>query len=125
MSRPYRFHMTVHRASRAHAELNKLVQGRPHLPLHPPKRLLASALLASGANPPAHPPLAWSRTRLLQRQNPSAWYEQPDYPLPMTGQRITHNHVAAFAAITFFEGQVRPLARTRLRRIAQPSSTND
>jgi hypothetical protein len=45
----------------------------------------------------------------------AAWYEDPDYPLPMSGQRITHNHVTAFAAVTFFEGRVRPLQRTRRR----------
>jgi hypothetical protein len=35
--------------------------------------------------------------------------------LPVEGQRITHNHVTALAAITFYEGAVRPLARTRRR----------
>ena len=48
-------------------------------------------------------------------ENISAWYEDPSYPLPMFGQRITHNHVNAFAAITLFEGQLRPLTRTRRR----------
>jgi hypothetical protein len=43
------------------------------------------------------------------------WYEDPSYPLPMAGQVITHNHVSAFAAVTLFEGQIRPLARTRRR----------
>ncbi|GAA1838728.1 hypothetical protein ACFFOM_18115 [Microlunatus capsulatus] len=44
-----------------------------------------------------------------------AWYEDPRYPLPLVGQRVTHHHVNAFAAITLFEGDVRALARSRRR----------
>lgn len=45
----------------------------------------------------------------------ASWYEDPKYSLPLSGQRITHNHVNAFAAITYFEGRIRPLARIRRR----------
>ena len=45
----------------------------------------------------------------------AAVYEDAAYPLPMTGQQITHNHVSAFAAIAYFEGRLRPLAQTRRR----------
>ncbi len=48
-------------------------------------------------------------------QRIAATYEDPDYPLPMTGQRITHNHVTAFASIAYFEGRLRPLTQTRRR----------
>ena len=48
-------------------------------------------------------------------QRIAAWFEDRKYPLPMSGQRITHNHVAAFAAVTYFEGEVRPLAQIRRR----------
>lgn len=51
--------------------------------------------------------------RLVQRI--AATYEDPDYQLPMEGQRITHNHVVAFAAVTLLEGRLRPLNRTRRR----------
>ncbi|WP_433727110.1 hypothetical protein ACQP2Y_11515 [Actinoplanes sp. CA-051413] len=52
-------------------------------------------------------------------QTIAANYEHPGYALPMTGQRITHNHVTTFAAITDLEGEVRPLNRTRRRRQKQ------
>ena len=42
----------------------------------------------------------------------------PAYALPMSGQRITGNHVMAFAAIAYFEKEIRPLSRTRRRRQA-------
>lgn len=48
-------------------------------------------------------------------ENISARNEMPDYPLPCEGQRITHNHVNTLAAITLFEGSVRPLAQNRRR----------
>lgn len=115
MSCPYRSHMTVHRGSRAQAELEKLLQGRPNFTVHTPKGLVASALWDYGEDALAERALAMSEEQRVKIDKISAWYEQPDYLLPMTGQRITHNHVAAFAAITFFEGQVRPLARTRRR----------
>ena len=46
--------------------------------------------------------LAISEEERIEICNISAWYEIPDYQLPMTGKHITHNHVSAFAAITFF-----------------------
>lgn len=52
---------------------------------------------------------------LLRVQAIAAHYEEPAYPLPVEGQRITHNHVSALAAVTFFEQELRPLARTRRR----------
>ena len=59
--------------------------------------------------------LAMSDAELQLIQNIAAHYENPEYPLPAEGQRITHNRVHPLAAITFFEGQVRPLARNRRR----------
>jgi len=47
----------------------------------------------------------------------SAVYEDPDYPLPVAGVRISHGHVDALATIAYFEGSLRPL--TRVRRRAQ------
>lgn len=59
--------------------------------------------------------LAMSDKDLRSIRRIAAWYEDPDYPLPVEGQRVTHNHVMAFAAVTFYEGEVRPLARNRRR----------
>jgi hypothetical protein len=80
-----------------------------------PPRLIASALWDYGEDALAHRALRMSEEESGQIDRISAWYEMPDYPLPMTGQRITHSHVAAFAAITLFEGAIRPLARTQRR----------
>lgn len=44
-----------------------------------------------------------------------AVYEDPAYPLPVPGQRITHRHVCALAAVVYFEGRLRPLARPTRR----------
>ena len=41
-------------------------------------------------------------------------FNDPSYPLPLQGQRITNGHVTAFAVVTYFEG-LRPLARNRRR----------
>jgi hypothetical protein len=47
-------------------------------------------------------------------QRVATTFQDPTYPLPLTGQRITHGHVTAFAVVTCLEG-LRPLARTRRR----------
>jgi hypothetical protein len=95
----------------------ELLKPRPRFSVSTPKRLIASALWDYGEDALAERTLTMSETDRLQIETISAWYELPDYPLPMTGQRITHNHVAAFAAITSFEGSVRPLARTGRRPV--------
>jgi hypothetical protein len=95
--------------------LAELLKPRPRFSVHTPKRLIASALWDYGEDVLAQRALGMSEEERLQVDMISGWYEMPDYPLPMTGQRITHNHVAAFAAVTLFEGAVRPLARTRRR----------
>lgn len=59
--------------------------------------------------------LAMSEDDLRVVQRIAATYEDPTYPLPFEGQRITHNHVNAIAAVAFFEGRLRPLAQTRRR----------
>ena len=95
--------------------LSELLKPRPRFSVHTPQQLIASALWDYGEDALAMRALEMSETERAQIDTISAWYEMPDYPLPMTGQRITHNHVAAFAAITLFEGAVRPLARSRRR----------
>ena len=59
--------------------------------------------------------LVMSDADLRSVQAIAANYEDPAYPLPVAGQRITHNHVNALAAITYFEKGIRPLTRTRRR----------
>jgi hypothetical protein len=106
--------------------LSELLKPRPGFSVHTPQRLIASALWDYGEDALARRALDTSEQERAQIETISAWYEKSDYPLPMTGQRITHNHVAAFAAITSFEGTVRPLTRTRRRPAKdRPTDFND
>jgi hypothetical protein len=95
--------------------LGELLKPRPRFSVQTPKRLIAAALWDYGEDALAPRALEMSEEERLQIDTISAWYESPDYPLPMSEQRITHNHVATFAAVTLFDGAVRPLARTRRR----------
>lgn len=100
---------------RSRAELRKLLRGRRDFQVHFSKNLVAASLWDYGEDDLASRALAMSDADLASIQAIASWYEDPDYPLPIEGQRITHNHVTALAAITFHEGAVRPLARTRRR----------
>jgi hypothetical protein len=97
------------------AELKKLLRGKSNFKVLTSKSQVAAALWDYGEDALAARAIGMTDDELDSIENISAWYEDPDYPLPMTGQRITHNHVSAFAAITLFEGRARPLERTRRR----------
>jgi hypothetical protein len=96
----------------AESGLQRLLQPRPNFQVHTPRHLIASALWDYGVAELANRALVMSEQDRQGICRIEAWYESPSYPLPMPGQRITHDHVSAFAAITFFEGKVRPLAQT-------------
>jgi len=96
-------------------ELDRLLRGRPRFSVETPKMVIARTLWDYGEDALAERALVMSEEERAKINKISAWYEMPEYPLPMAGQRITHGHVAAFAAVTLFEGEVRPLARTRRR----------
>jgi hypothetical protein len=100
---------------KARAELWKLLLGRPGVRVHFSRSQVAASLWDYGEDDLATRSLAMSDADLARIQAIASWYEDPNYPLPIHGQRITHNHVTALAAITFYEGAVRPLARTRRR----------
>ena len=95
--------------------LGELLKPRPQFTVHTPKALVASALWDYGEDGLVPRALVMSEDDRRRIDRISAWYEMPDYPLPLDGQRVTHNHVVALAAITLFEGGVRPLARNRRR----------
>jgi hypothetical protein len=97
------------------AELKRLLRGKPNFRVHTSKSQVAAALWDYGEDELAARAMGMTDAELASVENISAWYEDPEYPLPMSGQRITHNHVNAFAAVTLFEGRVRPLAQTRRR----------
>ena len=67
--------------------------------------------------------LAERALRIPELELPDLWvtaatYYDADYPLPVTGRRITLGHVVAFAAMNHLEGSLRPLARQRRRPAA-------
>jgi len=100
---------------RAVAERTRLLQGRPNFSFWFSKSQVAASLWDYGEDAAAACALAMSDDDLAGIQNIAAWYHDPSYSLPLTGQRITNNHVVAFAALTYFEGEVRALSRTRRR----------
>lgn len=93
----------------------RLMQSRPNFQMYFSRSQVAASLWDYGEDVLADQALDLIDEDLRRVQAIAADYEDPSYPLPVTGQRITHNHVTAFAAITFFEGQIRPLKRTRRR----------
>lgn len=94
--------------------LAELLRGRPQFHVFTTRSQVAAALWDFGEDDLAARAIALSDDQMLAVERISAWYEHPGYPLPVTG-RITHRHVGALAAVTLFEGTVRPLARTRRR----------
>lgn len=97
------------------SELRRLTKGRPSFRVHFSKSAVAASLWDYGEDELADRALMMSDADLLSVQAIAAHYEDPAYPLPIVGQRITHNHVTALAAITYFEEEIRPLARARRR----------
>ncbi len=83
--------------------------------MHFSKSAVAASLWDYGEDDLADRALAMSDADLLSVQGIAANYENPAYQLPILGQRITHNHVTALAAITYFEQDIRPLTQTRRR----------
>lgn len=99
------------------SELRRLMKGRPNFRVHFSRSAVAASLWDYGEDDLADLALAMSDADLLNVQAIAAHYEDPAYPLPLQGQRITHNHVSALAAITYFENEIRPLSRTRRRSV--------
>ena len=95
--------------------LPELLAPRPHFDVRLSRRLVAQALWDHAEDELCARALRMNERELADINRIAAWYEHPDYPLPLVGQRTTHNHVAAFAAITLYEGRIRPLEQTRRR----------
>lgn len=97
------------------SEFARLLQPRPRFTVHFSASQVAASLWDFGEDALAAKAVQMSDSDLLSIRSIAAWYEDPDYPLPVHSQRITHNHVTALAAVTWFEGGLRPLARERRR----------
>lgn len=91
------------------------MQRQPNFRVVFSKSLVAASLWDYGEDEHADRALAMTDADVTNLQSIATWFEDSSYPLPMSGQRITGNHVIAFAAIMFFEGSLRPLHQTRRR----------
>jgi len=91
------------------------MKGRPNFKVHTSASMVATCLWDCGEDHLADRALAMSPGDLAAIQRIEAVYEDPNYPLPVGGQKITHRHVSALAAVAYFEGSLRPLARSRRR----------
>lgn len=103
------------RATQGESELGRLLAGRPNFKVHFSKSQVSASLWDFGEDKLAERALGMGDSDLLSIQAIAAWYEDPTYVLPVEVRRISHLHVTALAAITYFEGAIRPLARTRRR----------
>jgi len=91
------------------------MKGRPNFQVRSSPSLVAACLWDCGEDALADRALAMTADDLAAIQRIEAVYEDPSYALPVEGQRITHRHVSALAAVAYFEGSLRPLARARRR----------
>ena len=76
---------------------------------------MAASLWDYGEQEMSHRALQMTDADLRHIQAIAATYEDPAHALPVAGQHVTHNHVTALAAITYYEGEGRELTRTRRR----------
>ena len=91
------------------------MKGRSNFRVDVSPRTIAASLWDCGEDALADRALAMSSDEHAAILRIQAVYEDPTYPLPVAGQRITHRHVSALAAVAYFEGTLRPLAQARRR----------
>jgi hypothetical protein len=96
-------------------DVREAMKGRANFSVHTSISMIAACLWDCGEDELAERALAMSADDHAAIQRIQAVYEDRNYPLPVEGQRITHRHVAALAAVAYFEGSLRPLARARRR----------
>ncbi len=95
-------------------DVRQAMKGRPNFSVRFSRSMVAVTLWDFGEDNLVERALAMSDADLAAVQRIAAVYEDTSYPLPREG-RIAHMHVSAFAAIAYFEGSLRPLARARRR----------
>jgi hypothetical protein len=96
-------------------DVREAMKGRPHYRVGTSSRMIAASLWDCGEDALAERALAMTPDEHAAIERIMAVYEDRTYPLPVVGQRITHRHVMALAAIAYFEGRLRPLAQARRR----------
>jgi hypothetical protein len=95
-------------------DVRRAMEGRPNFRVSFSRNTLAMCLWDFGEDALVERAFGMSDDDLAAVQRIAAVYEDGEYPLPREG-RIAHMHVSAFAAIAYFEGSLRPLARDRRR----------
>lgn len=95
------------------------MKGVHNFRVHTSPTMIASCLWDCGEDDLAERALTMTPEEHAAIQRIEAMYEDSNYPLPVEGQRISHRHVTALAAIAYFEGRLRPLAQTRSRPTKQ------
>jgi len=98
-------------------DVSLAMQGRPNFHVYFSRAMTAVSLWDYGEDALVDRALRMTDDDLAAVQRIAAVYEDPGYPLPVVGQRITHHHVNALAAIAYLEGRLRPLAQTRRRPV--------
>lgn len=96
-------------------DVRRAVEGRPGFRVFTSRGNVAAALWDFGEDDLAERAARMADDELAAIERISAVYEDPGLPLPVISKRITHDHVAALAAVAYFEGRLRPLARDRRR----------
>jgi hypothetical protein len=89
----------------AAVERRRLMRGRLNFKVNFSRIAVAASLWDYGEDGLADKALRMTDAELRHAQAIAANYENPAHALPMTGQHVTHNHVTAFAAITYFEAK--------------------
>lgn len=100
-------------------DVREAMKGRSNFSVHTSVTLIAACLWDCGEDELADRALAMTADDHAAIQRIEAVYEDRNYPLPVEGQRISHRHVSALAAVAYFEGSLRPLARVRSRPRSQ------
>jgi hypothetical protein len=106
-------------APRWDREVREAMKGVENFRVHASPSLIAACLWDCGEDALAERALEMTADQHAAIQRIAAVYENANYPLPVEGQRITHRHVDALAAVSYFEGSLRPLAQTRSRPAKQ------
>ena len=99
----------------ARRELKELMRPVPQFSVSFSREVLAGGLWAYGEDELADRALTMSDSDHGHIQVIAAHFENPHYDLPVATKTITHNHVNSLAAVTYFEGRTRELARVRRR----------
>lgn len=96
-------------------DVRRAMRGVLGVQVHFSRHTAAQGLWDYGEDALAERALTLTDKELAAVQRIAAVYEDTAYPLPVQGTRITHRHVNALAVVTYVEGSLRPLARTRRR----------